>query len=75
MARGETAAVQRGGGRFVTLACASSVFHRVSDRWPEAVGVSLLARYATAVSEGILDLAERTLPGKPIALTKYSQLT
>jgi hypothetical protein len=62
MARGETAAVQRGGGRFVTLACASSVFHSVGDRWPEAVDVSLLARYATAVSEGVLDLAERTLP-------------
>lgn len=59
-ARGETAAVQRGGGRFVTLACASSVFHSVADRWPESVDVSLLARYAKAVSEGILDLAERT---------------
>jgi hypothetical protein len=59
-ARGETAAVQRGGGRFVTLACASSVFHSVGDRWPEAVDVSLLARYAKAISEGVLDLAERT---------------
>ena len=59
-ARGETSAVQRGGGRFVTLACASSVFHSVADRWPESVDVSLLARYAKAISEGILDLAERT---------------
>jgi len=58
-ARGETAAIQRGGGRFVTLACASSVFHNVGDRWPEAVDVSLLARYAKALSEGALELAER----------------
>jgi hypothetical protein len=58
-ARGEAAAIQRGGGRFVTLACASSVFHSVGDRWPEAVDVSLLARYAKALSEGALELAER----------------
>jgi hypothetical protein len=31
-ARGETAAVQRGGGQFVTLACGSLVFHNVADR-------------------------------------------
>jgi hypothetical protein len=58
-ARGETAIVQRGGGRFVTLACASSVFHSVCDRWPEAVDVSLLTRYAKAISEGTLELAQR----------------
>ena len=57
-ARGETAEIQRGGGRFVTLACASSVFHNVGDRWPEAVDVSLLARYARALAEGALELAE-----------------
>jgi len=59
-ARGETVAVQRGGGRFVTSACASSVFHSVGDRWPEVVDVGLLARYAKAISEGMSDLAERT---------------
>jgi hypothetical protein len=57
-ARGETAAIQRGGGRFVTLACGSSVFHNVADRWPEAVDVSLLARYATALADGAKLLAE-----------------
>ncbi len=51
-ARGETAAIQRGGGRFVTLACGSLVFHNVADRWPEAVDVSLLARYSTALAHG-----------------------
>ena len=58
-ARGETGAIQRGGGRFVTLACASSVFHNVADRWPEAVDVSLLARYAKALADGALQLAQR----------------
>jgi hypothetical protein len=63
-ARGETAAVQRGGGRFVTLACASSVFHNVGDRWPEAVDVSLLARYAKALAEGAAELTERGASGE-----------
>jgi hypothetical protein len=63
-ARGETAAIQRGGGRFVTLACASSVYHNVGDRWPEAVDVSLLARYAKALSEGAHELAERGASGE-----------
>ena len=60
MARGETGTVQRGGGRFVTLACASQVYHNVADRWPEAVDVSLLARYGKALANGSLDLAERS---------------
>ena len=63
-ARGETAEIQRGGGRFVTLACASSVFHNVGDRWPEAVDVSLLARYAHALAEGALELAEHGTSGQ-----------
>jgi hypothetical protein len=63
-ARGETAVIQRGGGRFVTLACTSSVFHNIGDRWPEAVDVSLLARYAKALSDGAVELAERGASGK-----------
>lgn len=66
-ARGETAAIQRGRGRFVTLACSSSVFHNVGDRWPEAVDVSLLARYAKALAEGALELAERGTSGEAAA--------
>jgi len=58
-ARGETASIQSTGGRFVTLACGSSVFHNVGDRWPEAVDVTLVARYAKAISEGVLELAQR----------------
>jgi hypothetical protein len=63
-ARGETATIQRGGGRFVTLACSSSVFHNVGDRWPEAVDVSLLARYSKALAEGAAELAERGTSGQ-----------
>ena len=32
MARGEAGAVQQGGGRFVTVACDSEVYHRLADR-------------------------------------------
>jgi hypothetical protein len=58
-ARGETGAVQQGGGRFVTVACGSDVFHNVADRWPEAVDVANLARYARAFANGILELARQ----------------
>jgi hypothetical protein len=57
-ARGETGAVQQGGGRFVTLACGSDVYHNVADRWPEAVDVVNLARYARALSNDVLELAQ-----------------
>jgi hypothetical protein len=57
MARGEAGAVQRGGGRFVTVVCDSEVYHSVADRWPEAIDVALLARYARAFAKGSLELA------------------
>lgn len=60
IARGETGAVQQGGGRFITLACDSQVYHHVADRWPEAVDVSRLARYARAFANGALELARQT---------------
>ena len=56
-ARSEVGAVQQGGGRFVTLACDSDFYHNVADRWPEAVDVALLARYARAFANGALQLA------------------
>lgn len=59
LARGEARAVQQGGGRFVTLACDSEVYHNVADRWPEAVDVALLARYAKAFADGALQLAQQ----------------
>lgn len=59
-ARGEAGAVQRGGGRFFTLVCGSDVFHNVADRWPEAVDVAILARYARAFANGVLELAQQS---------------
>jgi hypothetical protein len=58
-ARGETGTVQQGGGRFVTLVCGSDVYHNVADRWPEAVDVANLARYARAFANGALELAQQ----------------
>ena len=48
VARGEAGAIQHGGGRFVTVACASELYRCAADRWPEAVDVAALARYARA---------------------------
>jgi hypothetical protein len=56
-ARAEVGPVQQGGGRFVTLACDSDVYHNAADRWPTAVDVALLARYAGAFANGALQLA------------------
>ncbi len=58
-ARGEARPVQQGGGRFVTLVCSSEVYHNVADRWPEAVDVATLARYASAFANGALELAQQ----------------
>jgi hypothetical protein len=60
-ARGEAGAVQQGGGRFVTVACGSELYHSVADRWPEAIDVALLARYAKAFANGALELAQQSV--------------
>lgn len=59
-ARGEAGWLQRGGGKFVTLAGASHAYHNINDRWPEAVDVKLLSRYARAIANGVLRLAKTT---------------
>ena len=56
-ARGEAGTIQRRGGRFFTIVCGSDVYHSPADRWPSAVDVSLLARYARALANGALKLA------------------
>ena len=58
-ARGEAGPVQREGGRFVTVACSSDAFHNAADRWPEAVDLALLARYARALANGALEIARQ----------------
>ena len=57
---GEAALVHRGGGRYVALVCDSDVFHNVADRWPEAVDVASLARYARAFAAGVAQIAAAT---------------
>jgi hypothetical protein len=59
-ARGEALVIQQGGGRFVTVACDSEVYHSVADRWPDAVDVAALARYAKAFVNGALQLAQQS---------------
>jgi hypothetical protein len=36
------------------------VFHNVGDRWPEAIDVAQLGRYARAFAEGALQLVQST---------------
>jgi hypothetical protein len=59
-ARGEAGTIQRLGGRYFTVVCGSDVYHSPADRWPDAVDVSLLARYARAFANGALKLANET---------------
>lgn len=54
---GEAALVHRGGGRYVALVCDSDVFHNVADRWPKAVDVASLARYARAFAVAVAQVA------------------
>jgi hypothetical protein len=54
---GEAASVHRGGGRYISLVCESDVFHNAADRWPEAVDVATLARYARAFAAGVAQMA------------------
>ena len=58
-ARGESGRVQRAGGNFVTIAGDSDAYHNINDRWPEAVDVRMLARYARALASGALELANK----------------
>ena len=57
--RGEAGAVHRGGGSYVALVCGTEVFHHSADRWPDAVDLALLARYARAFANGALELARQ----------------
>ena len=57
--RGEAGTFHRGGARYITLVCGTEVFHSAADRWPEAIDVAMLARYARAVAAGVVELAQR----------------
>jgi hypothetical protein len=46
---GEAGNIHRGGGRYVSLLCTGApLFHHPADRWPDAVDVAAVARYAEA---------------------------
>ena len=46
---GEAGNIHRRGGRYVSLLCpGSALFHHPGDRWPDAVDVAAVARYAEA---------------------------
>lgn len=45
---GEVRHVHDGGGPYISLIGANGLFHHPQDRWPDAVDVDRLARYATA---------------------------
>jgi hypothetical protein len=57
--RGEAGALHRGGARYAALVCGTEVFHHAADRWPEAIDLALLGRYAAALASGALQLAAR----------------
>jgi len=56
---GEAAVFKRAGGRYVAPVCDSDTFHNQADRWPDAVDVAALARYAKAFAKGALELAQQ----------------
>ena len=56
---GEAAIFKRAGGRYVAPVCDSDVFHNQADRWPDAVDLAALARYAKAFAYGALQLAQQ----------------
>jgi hypothetical protein len=59
MPRGEAGTLHRGGARYVALVCGTDLFHHAADRWPDAVDLALLGRYARAFANGALQLASR----------------
>jgi hypothetical protein len=56
---GEAAVFKRAGAQYVALVCDNDVFHNPADRWPDAVDVAVLARYAKAFATGALELAKQ----------------
>jgi hypothetical protein len=55
--RGEAGTLHRGGGRYVAVVCGTDVFHNAADRWPDAVDLTSLGRYAKAFANGARQLA------------------
>ena len=56
---GEARNIHVGGGRYVSLLGGSPAFHTQQDRWPAAVDVGAVGRFARAVSTLAVTLARR----------------
>jgi hypothetical protein len=54
---GEALTIGQAGGRFISLIGRNAWFHNPRDRWPDAVDVKAVARFARAVSDLTLALA------------------
>ena len=54
---GESRAIHRAGGRYLTFVGTGDLFHLVEDRWPHAVDPDAIAGYAAAASRIALAMA------------------
>lgn len=54
---GEARNIHIGGGRYVSLLGSGPLFHHIADRWPAAVDIDAVVRYAGAVSSVAVSLA------------------
>ncbi len=54
---GEARNIHVGGGRYVSLLGSSPVFHSQTDRWPAAVDIDAVSRYAKACADVTVALA------------------
>jgi hypothetical protein len=56
---GEAGNIHRGGGKYLSLLCPGSpLFHHPKDRWPDAVDVPAVAKYAAAFAQVAQQLAQ-----------------
>ena len=62
---GEALTISREGGRFISFIGRSAWFHNPRDRWPDAVDVQAVARFARAVSDLTLALAATSADSPP----------
>jgi hypothetical protein len=54
---GEAATIKESGGRFISFIGANAWFHNPGDRWPDAVDIQAVARFARATADLTLQLA------------------
>jgi hypothetical protein len=54
---GEAATISEGGGRFVSFIGQNAWFHNPRDLWPDAVDIATVARFARAIADLTISLA------------------